>query len=692
MSHGPTSGNLRSTGTGSKPHSAPNTRGGRSRKQNFQRQLPQQNKDSTASRPSVQHQLRTSSVINLCKTRILSPDEISVLEFGLNFCPSVKDFNKESVTDGCFRFIRRLKLREYFFGRETDTSEVDDHPPDPDRAPSQWRERNPDYYPDEVKNNTSEGLRWFIDHFLSGCKDSISRKSMQFKNNLSPSQRHALQGLSKDNSIVIKPSDKCGKVVVMDVEDYDEACLTTLGNTEHYSELPNDPNPMYKQEILAETEWLHGNNYINKFERSMLLEGSRTPAFYGLPKLHKSFSGFPALRPICSGSSCCSKRLSEFIDTFLKPLAQRLSSYVQDTTDFINKTRSKKFSGPVLVATMDVTSLYPNIDHSEGADACEHYLNSRRLKSIPSAVIKRLILLVLRVNTLCFGDRFFHQIKGTAMGTPMAVNYANCFMGRFEEEMLSKYEAQHGRRPALWLRFIDDVFVVWQGSSADFNHFLAFCDNFAASNNYRSNIRFTSSTPSKTANFLDTTVTVTPDGTLTTSLYSKPTASYQYLHRNSYHAKHVTNSLPKSQFMRIRRICASIHDYDVHANRFVQYFMKRNYHQKPLLTMMKEVREMNRETLLTYKKRDTTANNRIPLVLTYNHKLEGIGRAIRDTYELSLMKFPAVNPCSLNRPWLLSAELETSGTRLSGQDTTGQLTTCHKALPRNQAVHCWKTR
>jgi hypothetical protein len=81
----------------------------------------------------------------------------------------------------------------------------------------------------------------------------------------------------------------------MDVEDYDKACLETLTNSEHYTELKEDPNPFYKEQIMAEISSLKANDYINKFEESMLIEGSRTPSFYGLPKLHKAFSNFPAL-------------------------------------------------------------------------------------------------------------------------------------------------------------------------------------------------------------------------------------------------------------------------------------------------------------------------------------------------------------------------------------------------------------
>ena len=111
----------------------------------------------------------------------------------------------------------------------------------------------------------------------------------------------------------------------------------------------------------------------------------------------------------------------------------------------------------VYLATMDVVSLYPNINQEEGAEACKEYMDKRTNQSIASSLIKKLILIILRCNTLVFRNRFFHQIKGTAMGTSMAVNFANLFMGKFESAMLQLYEEQFGKRPALWLHYIGDV-------------------------------------------------------------------------------------------------------------------------------------------------------------------------------------------------------------------------------------------
>ena len=96
---------------------------------------------------------------------------------------------------------------------------------------------------------------------------------------------------------------------------------------------------------------------------------------------------------------------------------------------------------------MDVCSLYPNIDHEEGALACRQALDKRKDKSVPSDNISDIILFILRSNTLKFREKYCHQVKGTAMGTPMAVNFANLFMSKFERELLENFFKDQGIKP-----------------------------------------------------------------------------------------------------------------------------------------------------------------------------------------------------------------------------------------------------
>ena len=66
---------------------------------------------------------------------------------------------------------------------------------------------------------------------------------------------------------------------------------------------------------------------------------------------------------------------------------------------------------------------------------------------------------VLKSNTLKFGQRFFHQIKGTAMGTPMAAHFANLLMAKFKTEMSADYKKKLKKLPTVWLWYIDGIMM-----------------------------------------------------------------------------------------------------------------------------------------------------------------------------------------------------------------------------------------
>ena len=144
-------------------------------------------------------------------------------------------------------------------------------------------------------------------------------------------------------------------------------------------------------------------------------------------------------------------------------------------------------------------------------------------------------------------------------------------MSEFESDMLNDYESQYGSRPAYWARFIDDVFFIWTGDEESLKVFLNFCNNYSKSQNRKSSMRFTSTYSKQCVVFLDTLVHL-ENNQLYTELYSKPTSAHQYLHRTSFHHFSLIKSLPKSQFIRIRRICSKLSDYKYHANVFVHYF------------------------------------------------------------------------------------------------------------------------
>ncbi|CAJ0943784.1 unnamed protein product [Ranitomeya imitator] len=154
----------------------------------------------------------------------------------------------------------------------------------------------------------------------------------------------------------------------------------------------------------------------------------------------------------------------------------------------------------------------------------------------------------IRLNPDILGpDQFFFQIKGTAMGSNVAPPYANIFMDYFEKSFVYPHSL-FSAHIIYWRRFIDDIFFVWTGTSEDL---LLFHNDL---NSSISGLSFTIHSDQHSVNFLDTTITIMPDGTLESDLYVKTTDRNSLLLYTSSHPSHIKKALPKSQLDRINRI------------------------------------------------------------------------------------------------------------------------------------------
>ena len=87
---------------------------------------------------------------------------------------------------------------------------------------------------------------------------------------------------------------------------------------------------------------------------------------------------------------------------------------------------------------MDVTSLYTNIPQEEGITiVCNAYENFHAQKPpIATKFLREMLSLILKENSFQFNGKNYLQTHGTAMGTKMAVAFANIFMASIEKEIL----------------------------------------------------------------------------------------------------------------------------------------------------------------------------------------------------------------------------------------------------------------
>ena len=183
------------------------------------------------------------------------------------------------------------------------------------------------------------------------------------------------------------------------------------------------PNNSIINDTCNLIEYVHSQGIIDKATEKFLLppKNTRTPLFYGLPKIQKP--GCP-LRPIVSGCDGPTDYLSDYVTHFIQPLASNLPSHIKDTKHFLNFIEKPQPLPPnAILVTADVTSLYTNIPHEEGIAAVIHFMEEYKHllpTNCPPPHIVRIILdFILKHSTFKFMDTHIHQILGTSMGIRM---------------------------------------------------------------------------------------------------------------------------------------------------------------------------------------------------------------------------------------------------------------------------------
>ena len=354
----------------------------------------------------------------------------------------------------------------------------------------------------------------------------------------------------------------------------------------------------------------------------------RTSQFYMLPKIHKTKINPPG-RPIVSGNGCPTERISQFIDFFLQPCVKNIRSYIKDTSDFLNMLGSVgRLPENCILATLDVASLYTNIPNQEGRQAVLESLNTYRgyVQNPANYYLVDLLDKVLTCNNFDFNERHFLQVGGTAMGTKVAPAYANTFMGWYEE----KYVYTYPKQPVLWKRFIDDIFVIWKFSQDELDEFITYLNNRMPSIIFEADISVNS------VHFLDTTVSIDhTNGTIHTTLYTKPTDAHNYINYESCHQKSCRDGIPYGQFLRLRRICSRDEDFVSESKLMAYNFYSADYPLKLIQQSFERAYLQDRDTLLLPKQdQNEPENDSLYLITTFHPTFNEVNKIVSKNLDL----------------------------------------------------------
>ena len=413
----------------------------------------------------------------------------------------------------------------------------------------------------------------------------------------------------------------------MNTNKYIEEVNRQLNDEHFYKKVNNNQHQSSQENILKCFEEIKNNNPGISKQFDLFPNNIRNPQFYILPKTHKPFDaslplGYPG-RPIVSACSSSTENISKYLDYVLNPVMQHLPSYVKDTTDFINKIKNIKLKKDCYFVTLDVSSLYTNIPHGEGIDACKYFLRKETLNNhVNDDDVSKLLQVVLENNCFDFNNDTYLQTMGTAMGSPMAPSYASLFMGKFEEDFLNTTSI----KPYIWLRFLDDIFMIWNDSLEDLNTFID------ALNNFHSTIKFTSNISQQFVSFIDVSISKSELDTVVTNIFCKPTNMHLYLDFTSSHPMSCKRGIPYSQAKRYRRIISDDNAFNQSLSSLFKYFKSRNYPINVIENGFSQVKNMTQESALCVTQRNT--DSIIPFTVCFNTSLPNIAKILHKYWDL----------------------------------------------------------
>jgi hypothetical protein len=360
---------------------------------------------------------------------------------------------------------------------------------------------------------------------------------------------------------IIRKTDKAKVFHLGKKQDYEIKSNEYMAKTKAYQCLDkNDPLPDLvnrTNKYLLDMRLAHWINQKQYEQLTIKLEESELSHLYYLPKSHKINT---PLRPIIAGLKHPTIKISKFLDNLLRPLFDQMAK--EDTVSCAFELLKKFYQWSeihmkkdTLLCTLDVSDLYTMIPQTEGVLSLKKMMDHLKLKQIgggggvkTEAVIK-LSRFVVQNNYFSFNNQFYHQVRGGAMGSPLTLTIANCYMFFFERTIVNQIRNSGG----LYVRYIDDIFIAINWPQ---RHLIKQIDLW---NKIDINIKLNPQIGNK-INFLDLYME-NIDGKLFTNVYHKPSHEPYYLPYNSVHPIHIKKNIIFTMLLRAIQYCSTFDTY-----------------------------------------------------------------------------------------------------------------------------------
>ena len=365
--------------------------------------------------------------------------------------------------------------------------------------------------------NLGENKKQFVRHAchiqieknISGLKASQPRM---------PADTHTLKNLKRKNCFFLK-SDKGNTTVIMDKDEYIERTMNTITNGP-YVEIHK--NPLNK--IVADTKTAINSckTIINeKLRYTLKIENPMIPKLYALPKIHKPGN---KMRPIVSAINSPTYKLAKWLTNEFKALGSDEMYGIKNSKNFIQNIRNLNVLPHEILVSFDVEQLFPSVPIQTALENIAQWLESKQVEATQIKEYVTLTKLCMDTTYFQFNAKWYKQLHGTSMGNPLSCFVANTFLHYFENHCKNTFNYF----PRVWLRYVDDIFAVFDTQKYDINDFINRLNEVHASINFTYETEQNGSLP-----FLDIKV-IKNQGHLEFDIYRKNTHTDNYIKSDSH--------------------------------------------------------------------------------------------------------------------------------------------------------------
>jgi len=474
------------------------------------------------------------------------------------------------------RFERAMRLKAFFAYKHNGTDLVktwndldnegkavikpDEHFNPKLHVPSDWEPPPECPFPPPLERR--------LHRFKEELRKCIRPRRHKTSTNLWKHQRRALYQLKHHPDLVMIKADKNLGPCVIERDRYIKMVIRDhLSDKRTYQRLREEDIPNMKRTIFKTFDtWMR--TFHKVIDHKKFLQDAREKrtevfsTFYALPKVHKETL---STRPIVSTSGTLLQAVGLWCDDKLQPIAKETKAYIRDSFDFRQQLEGLTLPPGAKLFTSDATAMYTKIPTNKAIRRIGKYIKTHAYQGAKKRCLMAALKMVMKLNVFKFGDTYWQQKTGTAMGTPPAPPWAQLYFGTYEEEFLPEFDCI-----LFYKRYIDDIFGVYIPGTTTFEDFK---DHL---NDCGSELTWKTTDLSDEVIFLDMIVKI-QNNKLVTTLYEKPNNHHLYIPPSSCHPPGLLTGMIHGSINRIFQLCSEQSDRHFRTNEFLRHLQRRGY-------------------------------------------------------------------------------------------------------------------